>query len=117
EVAEPRRGLVERVHLVRLVAAGVEGGDRERTAHVLHHDVRDRDALDHAATAALRLDADAVVGAVENAVGDGDVADPTGHLAADRHPAVAVVHDAVGDGDVLVGASHAAARLVGAALE
>src|SRR5437764_1377250 len=76
-----------------------------------------RTPLNSSPAAPRRFDADAAVGAVEDAVGDGDVPHPARHLAADHDPAVPVGHGAIGDRVILRRPAHPAAVLVLAGLD
>src|SRR5205807_2256460 len=78
----------------------VEEVDRDRRADVLHREVATGDLFDDAATVARRLDANAVVCALEGAVLDRDVAYAAADVAADRR-AVPVLERAIGDEHVL----------------
>src|SRR6185369_12927478 len=80
----------------------VEHVQRDRfVLEIAHDDVGDAHVLDDVAPAARRLDADAPLGVLEDAVRYGDAARAARHLAADRDAAVAAHHRAVGDGHVL----------------
>src|SRR5262249_34460390 len=81
EIAISRRAFAHWHDVIRLVAAHVKCRDHKRLGHVLHDDVRHGQAFDHAAAAALALHANADVGAVEDAVGNGYVAHAAGHFA------------------------------------
>src|SRR5699024_8528276 len=96
-------------------AAVVEGIHGDGAEHVVHDDAGDSQVLDQPTTATTRLDADPSVGALEHAVADHDVADATGHLAADDDPSVPADHRAVRDDDVL--ARHPLRCRLGAGLD
>src|SRR6202034_4006770 len=68
---------------------------------MVHGDIADADILDVGATATHGFDADAPIRAIENAVGNADIAHATGHFAADDHAAVAARRRAVHDGVIL----------------
>ena len=84
-------------------AAAVEEVGDDGTADAVHDDVRGGDVFDDPAAATAGFEADAAIGAGEDAVGDDDVADAAGGFGAEGDGGVAAVHGAVGDGDVFAG--------------
>ncbi len=89
----------------------------DRPLDVPHDDIADPDVLDDAAAAAVRLHADPVSRAVEDAVGNHDVFDAAGHFAADDDAAMTGQHRAIGDRDVLAGPAYSPAVLVSSRLD
>ena len=85
------------------VEGGVGGVENDGVRDGAHADVLEANIVDEAAAAAVALDAESVLGAIDREVVDANGADAAGGLAADSE-AVAIVKVSVADGEVGDGA-------------
>src|SRR5579871_4691797 len=84
------------------IALFIEGGQHHRFPAQMAHDyVADPDIFHHSAASAGGFNPDSPLRAVKDAIGNSDIPDTAGHLAADDHAAMTIGHGAVRYGNIL----------------